>query len=402
MPPLLPHVFLKAARVKQVALAAIAILGPVLCFFWLGEGMTRVAGPVDLRVYRDIAIGWIAGGDLYALRVTDLDLPFTYPPFAALLFTPLSWVPLPATVLAWWLGCAACVYAVAAWSFREAPVSRLAVLATAGVLLVAAPAWDTMGFGQVNLFLLAFAVADFLRVPQRFHGMLVGLAASIKITPAFLLLLPLLRRDWWTVARAGAVFLGIAAVVALVFPAESATFFGSVLWDTTRPGSRDFFANQSLAGLLARTEMYGMAAWLTACAVLIVAAIIVVTGPTGQSRVVALLVVAITGLLVSPVSWSHHWVWICLAPAAALVLWRHRYGIEAVTTIAFAGAIAVWQPYTLDYITWNPDEQPVRWLIESNLYVWAALAWLLVLTTCSIMRRRHTQEVSSENVQTVG
>lgn len=380
----------------RCAFVAIAIAGPLLCLSWLTDLLASSPGPLDLRVYRDIAASWMGGADLYDARVTEVGLPFTYPPFAAVLFAPLAAIPLPIAITLWSIACLVCVYAVVWWSYQESPVAPLAFFAVTGALMASAPVWDTVAFGQVNLFILALACADFLRTRNRFRGVLVGVAASIKITPVFLLLLPLLRRDWTTIARAIGTIALIAVTVGVLFPQESLAYFGSILWDTSRPGSMEYVANQSLTGLLSRTDHYSTIVWLALCAVVVTCAIVIATGSSGRSRVVSLLTVAIAGLLVSPISWSHHWVWICLGPAAAVFLWRHQFRAEAIATVLLTTVIGFWKPYTLLYATWEPEDQPLRWLLESNLYTWAALAWLVSLATLSLMARWRNRTASKE------
>jgi hypothetical protein len=52
-------------------------------------------GWLDLRVYRDSFHEYVGARPLYALRVTEADLPFTYPPVAILVLAPLAWLPFP-------------------------------------------------------------------------------------------------------------------------------------------------------------------------------------------------------------------------------------------------------------------------------------------------------------------
>ncbi|MFD0383966.1 hypothetical protein ACFQ2B_21605 [Streptomyces stramineus] len=58
-----------------------------LAGFWLAQRAAHVS-MIDLLVYRAEGRTVLAGGDLYAMRATHARLPTTYPPFAALLFTP--------------------------------------------------------------------------------------------------------------------------------------------------------------------------------------------------------------------------------------------------------------------------------------------------------------------------
>src|SRR3954470_17739392 len=60
---------------------------------------------IDIDVYRMGGQAWLDGSPLYSDGVlfhteAGLDLPFTYPPLAAVLFAPFAWLSLPATSVA--------------------------------------------------------------------------------------------------------------------------------------------------------------------------------------------------------------------------------------------------------------------------------------------------------------
>jgi hypothetical protein len=136
---------------------------------------------LDLDVYRLGARMWLSGGDLYGLlppTIIGNHLPFTYPPVAAVLFTPFTLVPLPvAGVVLTALSVVALVVVP-----RLTP-ARVAVVLPVALLLE--PVRETLGFGQVNLLLMALVALDCLhRRPRWPRGVLVGLAAAIKLTPA--------------------------------------------------------------------------------------------------------------------------------------------------------------------------------------------------------------------------
>lgn len=95
---------------------------------------------------------------------------------------------------------------------------------------------------------------------------------------------------------------------------------------------------------------------------------------------VAVLACAGTGLLVSPVSWHHHWVW--WVPALVLLADRcrrhgHRLGAAAL------GAVWLALVASTSWVLAAPGGWDLHFtglgLVYSNLYVLIALAGLVVL-----------------------
>ncbi|WP_431963667.1 glycosyltransferase 87 family protein [Nocardia sp. bgisy134] len=297
-------------------------------------------GYIDLQVYRNGARVWLDGGELYGPMppVFGIGLPFTYPPLAALFFAPLALMPL---VLAEVLVLATSIAAlgITLWLVlaRIRPeLDRLAVLPLVIAAVAAVgflePVRQTYGFGQINLVLMAAIALDCLvRKPFWPRGMLIGIAVSVKLIPAGYLLYFLLRKDWkaagtLVVSAIGAVGLGF-----LLFPRDSVEYWFNTLADTGRIGPPYFAGNQSLKGMAFRLGVSDSAAtliWITLSLVTIaLAAIWMHRLIEAGATVAALLVNAAAVLLVSPVSWSHHWVWV--APAlvvAADAIVRVREG----------------------------------------------------------------------------
>ncbi|MFI2473644.1 glycosyltransferase 87 family protein [Nocardia xishanensis] len=297
-------------------------------------------GYIDLQVYRNGARVWLDGGELYGPMppVFGIGLPFTYPPLAALFFAPLALMPL---VLAEVLVLATSIAAlgITLWLVlaRIRPeLDRLTVLPLVIAAVAAAgflePVRQTYGFGQINLVLMAAIALDCLaRKPFWPRGMLIGIAVSVKLIPAGYLLYFLLRKDWkaagtLVVSAIGAVGLGF-----LLFPRDSVEYWFRTLADTGRIGPPYFAGNQSIKGMAFRLGVSDSAAtliWITLSLVAIaLAAVWMQRLIAAGATVAALLVNAAAVLLVSPVSWSHHWVWV--APAlvvAADAIVRVREG----------------------------------------------------------------------------
>ncbi|WP_437114689.1 glycosyltransferase 87 family protein [Streptomyces longispororuber] len=403
-----------AAR-GRVPLAA----GVCLCSFvafWAAQRAAEVS-LVDLMVYRAEGRAVRDGGDLYALRATEARLPMTYPPFAGLLFTPLT---LPDTATLRPLATAgnlALLVAFAHLSLRLA--DRRGHARVEGALWVSAiavwsePVWTTLRYGQVNLLLAVLVLWDLTRRPgHRWAGVGTGVAAAIKLTPAlfavFLLLVGAVqavrrgaRRGTWRelwqpavrhacVAAAG--FLGATLLAAVVLPDDSRRFWTRVLFEADRAGHAEQTANQSLRGVLARLLHTGdPGSWWAAGAALVCAAglgVAVAAAVCGE-RAWGAAACAATMLLVSPVSWSHHWVW-CVP--MALLWWARAERLGGrVRRAGAAGFALLFCSYALWWVPHRPGrpelDQHVGQMALSALYPLAACAFL-VLTAAVVVPLR--------------
>jgi alpha-1,2-mannosyltransferase len=323
---------------------------------------------IDLEVYRLGAEMWLAGGDLYGvLPPTSIGhLPFTYPPVAAVLFAPFALVPAAVANVGVTLLSVAALVLVMVMVLRAFDVWPTYVL-VGGLLplaLLLEPVRMTLSFGQVNLLLMALVVLDCLaRRPRWPRGVLVGLAAAVKLTPAAFVLFFLLRGDRKAAVTATVSFLGAAAVGFVLNPADSFRYWTSIVYHPDRIGGAEAVGNQSLSGLLARLGVDSGPAWL------VLACVVVVVGALAVRRAVhpvdALVLNAFVVLLASPISWTHHWVW-CVP--ALLAVWRIRPALAVGGVLLFVLATNRW---------WEGG--PLAFTL-GNGYVWCAL---LVLWSAS-------------------
>ena len=282
---------------------------------------------IDLDVYRIGAQAWLDGEALYGqLPATSagLLLPFTYPPAAAVLFSPLALLPFWAANAVATSASVAALVVLLALSLRRSRAWRASaatVLVLVAASLLAEPIQATLGFGQVNLVLAALIALDVFATRTWWpRGVLIGVAAAVKLTPAVFILALLVRRQYREVATACIVFAGVTLLAWLIAPRDSERYWTDVLWDPGRIGGASYAGNQSIHGLLLRVGLSGATErvlWL-ACAGLV--AMLAWRGMKAAERrgdVVLLLGLnGLVALLASPISWTHHWVWlipICLA-----------------------------------------------------------------------------------------
>lgn len=295
----------------------------------------------DIYVYRLGAVSLADGPDgyqLYGFRTRGL--PFTYPPFAALLFYPLAFLTEPQSMLlitaiicalSYW-----CAYLL--YSYARSRSWRLPLQKHLGhwgmVSLIAALIWMcgpwrlTTHFGQINAIILALILADFMRPATRVpRGVLLGIAAGIKLTPLAFGLLLLMRKDWKGIATLGASFAATVGIGFLVIREESLTFWFHAVHDTSRVGWFSYFDNVSIMGTLTHA---GLQHHLTATAlsvvqvaltllIVLVTAVLLVPLIRARALMAQLALTAFMMLQISPISWSHHNTWYPLMLAAVVM-----------------------------------------------------------------------------------
>ncbi|MDX6741318.1 glycosyltransferase 87 family protein [Actinocorallia sp. A-T 12471] len=331
----------------------------------------------------DHHIYWLGGGALtdgaalYERRHEGLW--FTNTPFMALVFAPMSLLPLTLARVGWQLASAGAFAWACASGLRLAGRTphraAVAALFAGGMLLE--PVWHTLFLGQVNLFLLALVLHDLRRVADgRSAGVGVGIAAAVKLTPAIFVVLLLAAGRVRAAATATGVFLLGTGAAWLVAPEASRTYWFDTFYDTSRVGV-PYISNQSPIGAAARV-LDGVAhipSWYRLVPLLLGLAGIVaaVAWARRGDWLAAAAVTGVTGLLVSPVSWTHHWVW---ALPALLVFARSR-ALLAAGTLPFLLAVPWLTPRG-----GGPDQYGLHGLttVAANAYLVAALVFLAYMT----------------------
>jgi len=319
------------------------LAGGALFVIAVGAYLAMAAGrPADFWVMNDLKIYRLAGlvarhsGPLYQVRFLRQGLGFTYPPFAAAVFDALAVGPI--AVLKVLITAASLLSLVAAawlsWGAAgvRAPAARAgAALAVAGIALWTDPVQQTLGFGQVNLILMVIVLADLCqRDDLWWKGAGTGLAAGFKLTPAiFIVYLLITRRFRAALVCAAAFGLSVAAGFAVLPGASRQYWLDGLFLNFERPGGTSYVSNQSLRGVISRLyggPAAGRPAWLAATFVVAAAGLLVAAWAHRRGQeLTGIVACAITGLLVSPVSWDHHWVWIVPALVAVLAAAR-RHG----------------------------------------------------------------------------
>jgi Protein of unknown function (DUF2029). len=346
---------LKAATNRRLISWAATVLA-VVALLWIRWSVAR-GNWADLEVYLRGAQAIVTGTPLYVHHAGVL--PFTYSPFAAMVFTPLHLLSSTGARWVFTLGSlVSYLVAVGAIGWRlRLPWRHMALVALAGTALE--PFVRTILLGQVNLYLMAAVVVDCLVIRSSRRGWLVGLAAGIKVVPAVFVLYFVLKRDWRSARRAVFGFLVTVVCGTVVAPQDSLRFWGGGLFGISHFGPAAVVdgKNQSLIGQLARISHNPSPSMVTELLVFAAALTLGAVAAHRQLRigddVAALTAVAIAGLLASPLSWTHHWVW---AVPAVMVLMSRRQWVMAWLLGSVFAAGARWG------VTLQPSQQSLTLL----------------------------------------
>jgi alpha-1,2-mannosyltransferase len=396
---------------------------------------------IDIDVYRMGGRAWLDGTSLYRdgilfHTVAGLNLPFTYPPLAAAVFSPFAWLTLDAasatiTVITFALLLVTTMIVLTRLQVWEQLPRRAGAKRTGDRDAISSPAWrrrcwlaaaivalaavylepirSNFEFGQINVVLMTLVIADC--VPRKTpwpRGLLLGVAIALKLTPAVFLLYLLLRRDTRALLVSVASAIVATAVGFMVAPRDSWEYWTETVHDTDRIGTATYLTNQNIAGTLARLGLGDtprFVIWLVACFAvlgLVVWSVRRVLRPcevsapgtdgsaalraAGEHQVLALICVAMFGLVVSPVSWSHHWVWALPAVLVTGVV-GYRYRNVAMVATSLVGVLLMYFA-PIHLMTEHKETSASLWRqMLGGSYVWWALALIAVAGAVTLRYR---------------
>jgi len=285
--------------------------------------------PVDLKVYTD-------GGRIVrhiapwyrAYRHAPLyewpgyaHLPFTYSPFAAMVFTVLTLVSF-VTLVKISVGVNLAAMLMTVWMTLGSLGLRRGLARLGATLLLAAPLlWTepiqrTLYLGQIEIVLMTLIIWDQVQPDRRWwKGAGIGIGAGIDLIPLIFIPYLVLTRRFRQAAVATGTFVATILIGFAVLPADSRKYWLTGLFaHGQRTGFVGWEGNQSLPALI--TRLTGNVAraeptWLVVDAAVLIAGVACAAMiDRAGHRMVGLLTCALTGLLCSPISWDHHWVWV--------------------------------------------------------------------------------------------
>jgi alpha-1,2-mannosyltransferase len=314
----------------------------------------QVNMPLDFQVYRDAALSMLRGEATYRRTFTHVHLRYTYPPFALLMMSALAQLSTPVALGLWSLCSAAALVVFAALAFDSlVKLPRVLNIASALALSGAAclflqPLRSSLEFGQVNFLLMLAVIVDllFIRSPRR--GILTGIAAAMKLTPLIYIGYFALSRARSSFVRALSTFVAAAGIAWFVLPADSTLFWFHQAFSPGRKGKSMGRINQSWFGftkqLFPASHALSFTLWLVLSLTTLIVAVLLAKSYLNKPRPVeALLSLALAEVLISPISWAHHWSWIILIPILLVTLRQpDRWVVAAMSLVLL---VAYFEPY---------------------------------------------------------
>lgn len=356
---------------------------------------------IDLEVYRFGVEAWWNDGDIYGTlpRVSDgAQLPFLYPPFAVLALSPFAVLPWPAAVIALFAINIICVGATLYVVLRKLwprlnVVTALAITSPMLPLaLLLEPLRNTFSYGQINIVLMGLVAVDCLaRKTVWPRGVGVGIAVAIKLTPAAFLLFFLVRKDF----RAAIVTTLSAAVATgigfIVDAKASMRYWFDGFGVTDGFSGVPYHTNQTIAGTLARFEFIEPVSTIVKVALVVVLVLAVGYAMYRSDPPLALMLNAGLALLVSPTSWSHHWVWIAPAVLVLVAYTVRRWNSGSPAALSWFAVTMMTVPlfYMAPFmflpggenreLDWSPAQQLMgatyAWFVYALLLGYAVTLW---------------------------
>jgi alpha-1,2-mannosyltransferase len=361
--------------------ALILIAGGVLGAMWMLHPLIRKWDLGDLAVYRASGRAVLHGQSVFGAYVHDqlrVPLPYIYPPIAAALFAPFSWLGQSEANLAWTALTIVVLAAVVHVCFapllrrfgRAAPIAFVLTLAATAAL---SPVEDHLRFGQVGIMLMACCIFDCtVERPRWPRGALIGVATAVKLVPG--IFIPYL---WLTGRRraagvATATFGALTLLGFVIAPGDSWDFFHSKMFAPTSP---EFFTNQSLEALLLRAVGGPWRiVWLVAVVVVLVYGMrAAIHAHRMGDELRAVTITGLVSVLVSPISWIHHIVWVIPALAVIIGAGRDR------RRVAIAFLVAALFVARLPYFGHDELKTGLLAAVLKGSYGFASLALLVYL-----------------------
>lgn len=350
------------------ALALVSVVGLVA---WV----LREVQAHDSNVYH-LAVARLPSDDVFERYYPDSSSPFSYPPSALLLLSPLG---LPTGVARWTVfvaSVASIVMTVKLTVRRAAPQSPWGrvgpICMLSSLTVISLPGFIALGLGQIAPIVVGLTALGTLGVRSAAGGVWLGAAVSLKLTPAaFVIHWVSVGRRWAAVVAVGT-FAAITALAAVIMPRSTWWYFGE-LGVMRAPQAYENVSNQAVSGVAARLGMYeGQSRWL----VIMLSALALAVGIWAARRVhragwdvVAVALVGTWSAVASPLSWLHAFLWFMPLAIAIALQGRTRWDVLIAVLVYIAQFVLMLGPDWASSI-------PIAGVAYISIAVWVT-AWLL-------------------------
>jgi len=365
--------------------------------------------------------GILLGGNIYDTRFLDSlkaadnvknhVLPYVYPPFLAIIVSPLTLLPPDKAEMGWSvlsvvLFCVSIIFTVLTpVSTRQLEITDaknqkaywVAISLLALLLFLLIPFGDNLDLGQSNHFVLVcICMAFFFFINMKNDmvvGLLLGVASLIKVIPAMLIVPFIIHRRTkvlYGFLAAIVAFIGIAIMICGVKPWDQfVEFLPHMKPGSAIPGGAHpiLTRNISLAGFSLRVfgagPLAGFASLVTS--ILLFATVLYYSLRKGQNELDerSILPYSVLMIIVSPIASLHHIVYIFPGAVFALrYVWLHfsgkrraiRFGLLLLTVL-----LSSFDFFYYIYDRWQMPEGLRPYATSMNLYALLGLLFLAMV-----------------------
>ncbi|MDO5032294.1 glycosyltransferase 87 family protein [Corynebacterium sp.] len=407
----------KLYGISTLLVTMAALFAVIVYRFHIFDGLNAFTYimPFDLRIYQLAGEDLLAGGNLYD-NPYIANFPFTYPPFAGLVFMLLPALG-DSLIIAWPAAIYAALLAIIIMILRERGVRITpAVLLVAVALTALTPANEsihgTQYYGQINVFLMLLVAFDLLPLKWRLPGVGTGLAAGLKLTPAYMGLALLFERRWWAALGSIITFL-VTVIIGFMFVPDAKVFWTDAMFNSSRVGEHANPGAKSLRSLMYRVFGIDGGVWwiLAVLAVFALTCLALRTAYKHGNRSAALAMTGLSACLVSPFSWYHHFIWtvpfgivVFVATNQALgTRLTGRFGAQLAGLLSVLALVVVELPFmsapvwfaassgNLDHIESFQPWAMSLWTMSCVIYIAAYAAWGFISPKSSTASTASTQ-----------
>ena len=350
------------------------VVGGILCLLWCSATVLRLAPPRD--VFYDYVQEWtsvrnfFSGQPIYLSMNESIPLHFgpdarallldvnAHPPASILLSLPFGLLGYREAHLAWNM-VSLVALAVSVWLIIRPTgldFSPWLVLPIATLLLTSNSLAQQINHGQFNLVLLLLITGSWLADRsgrEEAAGLLLGIAAAIKLFPAFLAIYFIAQRRWRSLAICVLSFLTINGLAATIFGADCYRTYFQEIVPRVNHGFRDFWPNASLNGywcklfdapnghvipLVKCPTAYRIATFVSSCVVVGLIFWKCRSSRTLVQRDLAFGACVLAMVLVSPITWDHYFLMLLLSWA---ILWKQMQPHPANRVLVLASVLVL-------------------------------------------------------------
>lgn len=313
------------------------------------------------------------------------DLPYSYPPSSLLFFTPLTLFGETVGLMLFTLVSLVALWWVITLTLRKCSIADAEKWALVSLPLAiwVDPVHNTFHHGQVNIVLMALVLTDlWWESPKRKYlptGVLTGIAAAVKMTPALFGLYFLFTRNWKALGAAIATGLASLGIAGLLKPEALTYYFTTQIGQMSGVLGLNRSHNQSARGLVARFVPADAQTYFTAimfAGIVALALLALRRLFASRAKESAVMCIALLSILLAPITWQHHYVWVvplCILMAVGGIRNANPWplflvAVYSTISLVFKPHMQIVQPMST-----SPDSYTVRDLAQSSLVFWAIL-----------------------------